>query len=199
MIINTKLIHFFCSHILNQMPADQEFSFSHDYYRVIACMSICDDKYNKESMAGSLFDDVSTMKQMLTDPYCWTEKSISHFGVIFLEIGKNQIEGPGNFADEFIFTKKIIQRLLRRLMKILSWPKNKEFKLTKTSGWFIPYNKMFYLDEDSSDGNVMQQIDFKPAFEKIISIYEGKTPLEEFDVEMFYWLLKVCVYNSYHD
>ena len=198
MFITTDMIRFFGNHILSKLEIDKKYIFKNDYYWSIHIFDIeAAEKTVRNCGLGSLYDDISSLKQIISLYSCMTLFTLDQFCAVLLEVGSMNVEEPSKVVkQEFILSQRYLLSLMNRILKKFDLIGNASVKITQTHAWIIPCDEMVTLGKNKP---IPKMIFLKPEIEKLISIYDGKIPLEEFNIGMFYWCFKVYSYNLYYN
>jgi len=198
MFITTDMIRFFGNHIFSKLENDKKYIFKNDYYWSIHIFDINGDEETVRNCSlGSLYDDISSLKQIISLYSCMTLFTLDQFCAVLLEVGSMNVEEPSKVVkQEFILSQRYLLSIMNRILKKFDLIGNASVEMTQTHTWIIPCDEMVTLGKNKP---IPKMIDLRPEIEKLISIYDGKIPLEEFDIGMFYWCFKVYSYNLYYN
>jgi len=184
------MIRFFGNYILTKLPDQEEHIFKNDFYWFIFNVDICEKEASESFGLGSFFDDISSLSTEVkgVDSFM-TWLTLDHLSGVLLEVGKKNTElSVKEIKREFIFSQNHLLALLDFILKKIDYTGNASVEIVKTSCWMIPYGEMLNF---KTSAPIPKWLDFKNEIEHLISIYEGKTSIEKFNIETFYWCFKI--------
>ena len=193
MIITTNVIRFFSEHIFSSCPQDNFFEFKEDFYWSNWHEDLFDQN-NEFYTPGyrSLFDDILELKRMKSIRHFMTWLTLDRFCSVLLEVGNMHVNPPSpNRKTEFIFSKSELLRIMNIILDKIDFTENTSVEIINTACWTTDPANLFLLD----DRPTFIWQDHTEKLNLLISIYEGKTSLDKFNINDFYWCFKIFCYN----
>ncbi|MBM3894525.1 hypothetical protein FJ366_02935 [Candidatus Dependentiae bacterium] len=199
MKLTISMIELFIELILQRLEDDQNYFFKKAYYWQIFWDEARNPKYDGKLSIGSTLDDFLILKESFDEAEAFSfGLDVDRMGIILLAIGIGEIQKKDtesndypNAREPFIFSKKIIRKIVKYVLNGMRTFSFDEVEIKDVYCWTIPIKTIF----DLSVRPVPKTEYLKENVECFKAFIDGHISLDEFDIEVFYWSLKLYCGN----
>ena len=199
MIITIYFVKFFVTHVLRQLDNDTKYFFKKGYYWQIFWDEVCLINNPLELCVGSPLEDFLSLKERFLEKNCICfGLDFDRMGAILLAIATGEIEkkesslkDTPNTKEPFIFSKEELISITEYILDQAESFYSMDIEIIQWNCWILPKNSIFDLDTEPT----VERVDFHEKIILLNEIFEGKKSLNNFEIEDFFWTLKVYCAN----